>query len=650
MKLKILFLVFFAFQTLKAQTVKEIDSLIAIIKTTKNDSVKVSVLNKLALNFISSDVNKAKSYQKQSEELAISKKNKYGYNESVFIKGGIYVLTGLSDSAYVYYKKAYDLSLKNKYKPIEVRCLNGFGMIDWNKGNLDDALSFFFKALKLNESLPQSQQINSSLFYNNIGLIYIEKRLYDKGLFYTQKAYDLRVKGNLLKDQGASLNNLGICFMNLNKTDLAIDAFEKGKIITKETNNTLMYYKIIHNLANLYADNKNYDKAIVLYLEVLNKPNSNTNPRDLIILYGCISNTYSKINLFNESLKYANSGLDVIKAHPEIEKYADNIYNALAKANFHSGNIEKGDYYLTKHYNNIKNLFSEESKTALAEMEVKYNLEKQEMLLIQSEAAIEKSKLELKNEKTQFIFMAILALGLLVITYLLYHQQKLKNNQQKQEFELESTLVKIEAQSKLQEQRLEISRDLHDNIGSQLTFIISSVDNIKYAFQIQNSKLEEKLNNISNFAKSTIIELRDTIWAMNKNAISFEDLKSRIALYIDNAKIAAQGIEFNFKIHGNFNNTVFSTTEGMNIFRIIQESINNALKHAQANQILVDVFKQNDTFQIQINDNGKGFNTDMPNSGNGLSNLKKRANELSGELVITSKENLGTKVSLFFKK
>ena len=128
MKIKLFFVILLFVTNLEAQTNREIDSLLTIVRNSKSDSTKVSVLNIMALNYISSDINKAKSFQKRSEELALSKKIKYGYNESIFVKGGIYVLTGLSDSAYVYYKKAYDLSLKNKFKPIEARCLNGFGM------------------------------------------------------------------------------------------------------------------------------------------------------------------------------------------------------------------------------------------------------------------------------------------------------------------------------------------------------------------------------------------------------------------------------------------------------------------------------------------------------------------------------------------
>ena len=80
----------------------------------------------------------------------------------------------------------------------------------------------------------------------------------------------------------------------------------------------------------------------------------------------------------------------------------------------------------------------------------------------------------------------------------------------------------------MQEQRLRISRDLHDNIGSQLTFIISSIDNLKFVTKDVNEKLKDKLSSISSFTSDTIFQLRDTIWAMNKSEITIEDLHARI--------------------------------------------------------------------------------------------------------------------------
>jgi signal transduction histidine kinase len=86
--------------------------------------------------------------------------------------------------------------------------------------------------------------------------------------------------------------------------------------------------------------------------------------------------------------------------------------------------------------------------------------------------------------------------------------------------------------------------------------------------------------------------------------------------------------------------------EGMNIYRIIQESVNNALKYAGADEIEVNISKEENLYLIAIVDNGKGFSLSEIEMGNGLNNMKKRAREIGGELLINSKEKKGTTVSL----
>jgi signal transduction histidine kinase len=229
---------------------------------------------------------------------------------------------------------------------------------------------------------------------------------------------------------------------------------------------------------------------------------------------------------------------------------------------------------------------------------------------------------------------------------LIYRQQKLKNRQQVQEFQLKSAIVQIENQNQLQEQRLSISRDLHDNIGAQLTFIISSVDNIKYAFDIQNEKLDHKLQNISNFAKATIIELRDTIWAMNSNEITFEDLQIRVLNFLEKAKAAKEEIDFKFTIDKNLYDLKLNAVFGMNVYRVMQEAINNALKYANPNQIAIDVTKIDDKVSVKISDNGVGFDLKTVEKGNGLNNMRKRIESIGGVFSMQSEVGKGTTISI----
>src|SRR5690606_32873647 len=136
-------------------------------------------------------------------------------------------------------------------------------------------------------------------------------------------------------------------------------------------------------------------------------------------------------------------------------------------------------------------------------------------------------------------------------------------------------------------------------------------------------------------------ELRDTIWAMNKESITFEDLQARIANFIEQAKNASELTEFSFKIDSKVDEShIFSSIEGMNIYRIIQESVNNSLKYASADKIEVNISKEGKQYQIQVIDNGKGFDLGAVEMGNGLNNMKKRAREIGGKLNITSDENI----------
>ena len=132
------------------------------------------------------------------------------------------------------------------------------------------------------------------------------------------------------------------------------------------------------------------------------------------------------------------------------------------------------------------------------------------------------------------------------------------------------------------------------------------------------------MTQISNFTKDTIVELRDTIWAMNSNEISFEDLQIRISNFIEKANDAVENSNFKFNIDANLNDIKLSSIAGMNIYRTIQEAVNNALKYAKATEILVDISKIDAKINIRITDNGIGFDENKTALGNGLNNMKKR--------------------------
>jgi signal transduction histidine kinase len=183
-----------------------------------------------------------------------------------------------------------------------------------------------------------------------------------------------------------------------------------------------------------------------------------------------------------------------------------------------------------------------------------------------------------------------------------------------------------------------------------LTFVISSIDNLKYGNKITDNKINNQLTKISDFTKSTIIELRDTIWAMNNSEFTVEDLYSRILNFIEKAKSAKDDINFKFKIDEQMKTLKFSSVVGINLYRTIQEAVNNAIKYSEAKDIDVEVKKAENQIKITIKDNGKGFDIENTDLGNGLYNMKKRIEEVNGTCEIQSKPNKGTTITILLTK
>ena len=440
------------------------------------------------------------------------------------------------------------------------------------------------------------------------------------------------------KEIAGALINIGNVYYNQYDADNALIYYKKSEKICYEINDSKNLGLLYNNIGTVYIEDKkdtvNGLRYLKKALEIKIKEN-NTN--DVIFQHTNLADFYANSNDFTNAeyhLKIAEKM--ALKSRDKIElKQIYSIYSNLY--------IKKNDFknallnfkLHTKYKDSILNI---ESLKSVKELETKYQTAKKEKIILQQ-------KTEAKQKNNVLFIISLIAFFIAMIGILIYRQQKLKNNQQKQEFELKSAISTIENQSKLQEQRLNISRDLHDNIGAQLTFIISSVDNIKYAFEIDNPKLDNKLTTISSFAKETIVELRDTIWAMNSNEISYEDLEIRINNYIEKAKEAKNQISFSFVIDPVLKTQKLTSIQGMNIYRTIQEAVNNSIKYADATVISINVKTDSVQTKIIIQDNGIGFDQATIQKGNGLQNMQKRIEDIGGKFNLASSKD-GTKIEI----
>jgi ligand-binding sensor domain-containing protein/two-component sensor histidine kinase len=183
-----------------------------------------------------------------------------------------------------------------------------------------------------------------------------------------------------------------------------------------------------------------------------------------------------------------------------------------------------------------------------------------------------------------------------------------------------------------------LSSDLHDNVGSGLTEI--SILSELAAYEIQNisEQASDKLASISDKARLLIDNMSDIVWMVNPHKDSLHDLIVRLKdSYSD--LLNAAGISFKTNNLEKLNSLKLPMEYKQNLFLIFKEAINNAIKHSHCNRIILSAEIEKDILDLSINDNGSGMFGVPINSGNGIVNMKKRAQLIGGEVKIDSSEN-----------
>jgi signal transduction histidine kinase/tetratricopeptide (TPR) repeat protein len=552
--------------------------------------------------------------------------------------GAVYFRKGDFGNSKENYLNAYKIrKVRKDYKGL-AKINNNLANIYEKEGEYKLAMSKFLESLQYFESIQDEK--NSNTIKGNIGLILLKIKSYPKALKYISEVIEYQEENNLAEGLCVSCLNLGNVYLQMNDTVNALKQYQKSLKNCTLVGDKKGMASGYNNIGSIKSEQKKSKDALVLY-----------------------SKSKQFRDQLHSDLDKANYDLNVAKELIVAQKYeqAKNLLLAVEKIfykedlkeklqiSFKSlilvyGKLNQPDsvsQYVNKMVRLNSQLLENTVLKQTAELETKYQTEKKEKLLIQKEA-------ETRQKNILLFGISVLALLIGLIGYLIYRQQKLRNRQQEQEFQLKSAISEIETQNKLQEQRLTISRDLHDNIGSHLTFIISSINNLMYKYKNQNDVLFEQLSKIESFAVETIAELRDTIWAMDVVNFQFDDLKTRLINFIEKQKLVNPDFNIEFVVPEKLYELTINSFAGITIYRIVQEFTNNTLKHAKATKLSISITQDSQFLCIALRDNGIGFDLANCNRGHGLYNMEKRCQELSGAIIIQSETGKGTSVNLKF--
>jgi signal transduction histidine kinase len=259
-----------------------------------------------------------------------------------------------------------------------------------------------------------------------------------------------------------------------------------------------------------------------------------------------------------------------------------------------------------------------------------------------NEKTIVEQKLNLTIKNYWLFGSALFVLMAAIIVWLGFKYYNRKQNLRMQLALAEEKRIAAQSIIDAEEQeRKRIAADLHDNIGAYASAIRADVEKISHS-GFSNSNVS--LINLQQHSQEIINSLRDTIWVLNKDNITITGISDRIKNYCNKLQPSYDNIQL--IVNENIQHDVrISSQYALNMFRIVQEAIHNALKHSVAQTIIISI-SSGKNINIQIKDDGKGLKENSNAAGNGLLNMRARAKEMGMAFSINTMANEGTVLTL----
>jgi signal transduction histidine kinase len=624
------------------QTTK-IDSLKRLVHNSKNKESRLKNILALCEEFESLPNDTLWIYALKAKKLSADTRDAHSMSLAVIAQANAYLRWDNTDSA-----KAIVVTELAKYKPNDISTRNIYFKLlqlqidcTGDNNNYKDAIAEVYdlmaKAGKYKDSTIIAESMNTLCAFNyDMNFLQKSREWGYKALTFTTDATQFyRVRSGIY-------HNLADNYWWIGKQDSATYFIDKDIDLGQRLQNLLFLSRAYEIKASIYSRQKNYVQAAHAVLEAIGfvkKIDGNVpQPEESLAL----ATVYRSSGQVDKAIKVLKDGLVADSVYQYISSHAKKgadardlqliFYDqALAECYKIKGDSKNYEACLGKIIEGKDAFYTANSAQAIAELNTKYQVQK-------NEATIAQQRLSLLRDNYLFYGSALVALLGGAIALLIFRDFRTKQKRRS-----EKAVADAE-----ENERRRIAADLHDNLGAQLSFIKRKVN-----FMIDQpttfSREDERkyLNSINDIAQNAMVDLRETIWVLNKEEVHVHEFMDRLKSYSIQQFQDKDLIKWDFREEIS-ENWKLSSGEVMHLFRIVQEIISNIIKHAEAGQIFIR-FKSSspETYRVEIFDDGKGFDINAKYEGHyGLENIERRAKEISATLSIDSTPTEGTKIIL----
>jgi two-component system, NarL family, sensor kinase len=499
-----------------------------------------------------------------------------------------------------------------------------------------EAMEHFYKALKKAEKGKDKLIMVKAL--HNIGWAYMELNQFKEAIQHFRSSIQLIDENKLPVRFAATYNNLASCYGSVKQYDSVYKFAQQGVRIAQQQKASEAEANGWNIMGTAYMAQQKYSEALDCFLKAKPIREKIGDAFFIVSDLAVLSELYALMNNTTEGLRAGNEALRIAKEKNLQAKFSM-IYKALALNHEKAGNFAAASE-LYKKMNDLKDsIYSNASEEALAEMKTKYETEKKEKI-------IQEQQFNLTRKNYLITGISLVLLFGLALGWLFYNRNQLKQKAKLQQTVFEQQQLAASAVMKAEEkERQRIAKDLHDGVGQMMSAAKMNLSAFENDIQFNSPDQKLSFERIISLVDESCKEVRTVSHQMMPNMLLKSGLGKAVADFLD--KIDQKVIKVNLHVEG-LQERLNEDVEIV-LYRILQECVNNVIKHSGASQLDIALIKDKDGISATIEDNGKGFDLQQlgEDAGIGLKNMKARIDYFNGTIDFDTAPGKGTLVALF---
>ena len=510
------------------------------------------------------------------------------------------------------------------------------GESNYFKGNYNEAASNFYSSIKIFEESNNKKNLANS--YNALAKLYRKTRDLNRSLQNYDKA--MAIFRALNDSAGISMiyNESGVVFEYEEKYLEAAERYTASLEIDKIRKDTNGICYALSNLAGVYTIQNKFTIAEEYLQRSLAFRKKLKDDFALALNYSELGNTYFSSKQFDKANRYIDSSNSIAlkMGYPELR---GNNFNLLARIA-----EDKGEFKKALEYNKLKtnindSIYNIEKTKKIEELNTRYETEIKER-------TIQKQKDHIVLQNTIMVAAVVLVILGALLAFAQYRRYKWR---QEAKMQAETLIQKDNAVRAVMDaeeaERKRIATDLHDGVGQIMSAAKMNLSAYEHHAKFETAEQKIYFEKIISLVDSGCKEVRSVSHNMMPNALLKNNLSDAINEFI--SKLDSNALKVHLHSEG-FEDPINTSIETV-LYRVIQECVNNVIKHSGASVLDISLVKESNEITATIEDNGKGFVVDKSTyaDGIGLKNIITRVEFLKGTVDFTSAPGKGTLVAIY---